>query len=316
MDLVKKSKLISLLNKVLKQEGKQTSDFEVTYVCPFHRAINNVSRKKFGINLDTAEYNCFACGESGKSFKTLFKKLKVSPALYKELYGIIGEHFKPNYGKPKREQDLLKLPDEFLSLAVPTTSLFWRHAFQYLRKRNITRDDILRYNIGYCEEGKYRNRIVVPSYDKDGNLNFFTARDFLNSSYLKYLTPDWSKDFIGFELYINWNEPITLVESPFNAITIRNNAIPLFGKIIPTSLIESILENDVKRLNLCLDKDAREDSMRIYQILKSKIGNDIQIFFVELTKKDPNEIGFDEMCSLIKNSKEIDFSFLMKEKMT
>jgi DNA primase len=315
VDLVKKSKLTALLNKVLKQEGKQTSESEVTYVCPFHKAINNVHRKKFGIDLDTAEYNCFACGESGKSFKSLFKKLKASPALYKELYGIIGEHFKPNYGKVKKEQELLKLPDEFLSIAVPSNSICYRHAVQYLKNRNITRDDVLRYNIGYCEDGKYRNRIVVPSYDKDGNLNFFTARDFFNSSYLKYLTPDWSKDFIGFELFINWNEPITLVESPFNAITIRNNSIPLFGKIISTSLIESILENDVKRVNLCLDRDARKDSIKIYQKLKSIIGNDIQIFFIELTQKDPNEIGFLKMCELIKNSTEIDFSFLMKEKM-
>lgn len=312
MDLVKKSKLVSLLNKVLKQEGKQTSDFEVTYVCPFHKAINNVSRKKFGINLDTAEYNCFACGESGKSFKTLFKKLKVSPALYKELYGIIGEHFKPNYGKPKREQDLLKLPDEFLSLAVPTTSLFWRHAFQYLRKRNITRDDILRYNIGYCEEGKYRNRIVVPSYDKDGNLNFFTARDFLNSSYLKYLTPDWSKDFIGFELYINWNEPITLVEGVFDAISIRRNAIPLFGKIMSPSLKEAIFEYDVTKVNVCLDNDAMKNALEISDYL-SKQGIDVNL--IKLGGHDPSSLGFEKTMMEINSSKTMEFSDIISMKM-
>jgi len=184
MDGFQKNKLVVLLNKIMGQEGKLINDHEITYVCKFHKAVNNVSRKKFGINLDTAEYNCFACGESGKSFKSLFKKLKVSPALYKELYGIIGEHFKPNYGKPKKEQELLKLPDEFLSIAVPSNSICYKHAVKYLKNRNITRDDVLRYNIGYCEEGRYRNRIVVPSYDRDGNLNFFTARDFLNSSYL------------------------------------------------------------------------------------------------------------------------------------
>ena len=74
-------------------------------------------------------------------------------------------------------------------------------------------------------------------------------------------------------------------------------------------------QNDVKRINLCLDKDARKDSIKIYEKLYSKIGNDIQICFVELTKKDPNEIGFEEMYNLIKNSKEIDFSFLITEKM-
>jgi DNA primase len=315
MDLVKKSKLISLLNKVLKQDGKQTSDFEVTYVCPFHKAVNNVTKKKFGINLDTAEYNCFACGESGKSFKTLFKKLKVSSNLYKELYVIIGEHFKPIYKRNVKGKELLKLPDEFLSMAVPVNSILYKHAFKYIRNRNITRDDILRYNIGYCEEGKYKNRVIIPSYDKDGNLNFFTGRDILNVSSLKYLTPDWSKDFIGFELYINWSEPITLVESPFNAITIRNNSIPLFGKIVSHSLKEAILENDVKHINICLDNDAEKDSYKIYNELKNLTNGETKIRFVKLTDKDPNEIGFDKMTNLIKNSKELDFSNFLLMKM-
>lgn len=312
MDLVQKSKLTFLLNKVLKQEGKQTSDFEVTYVCPFHKAINNISRKKFGINLDTAEYNCFACGESGKSFKTLFKKLKVSPALYKELYGIIGEHFKPNYGRVKKEQDLLKLPDEFLSIAVPSNSICYKHAVRYLKNRNITRDDILRYNIGYCEDGKYRNRIVVPSYDANGDLNFFTARDFLNSSYLKYLTPDWSKDFIGFGLYINWNEPITLVEGVFDAISIRRNAIPLFGKIISQSLKEAIFEYDVCKVNVCLDDDAVKNALEISNYLSNQ---GIDVSLIKLRGHDPSSLGFEKTTSEINSTRTIEFSDIISMKM-
>lgn len=312
MDLVQKSKLTFLLNKVLKQEGKQTSDFEVTYVCPFHKAINNVSRKKFGINLDTAEYNCFACGESGKSFKSLFKKLKVSPALYKELYGIIGEHFKPNYGRIKREQNLLKLPDEFLSIAVPSNSICYKHAVRYLKNRNITRDDILRYNIGYCENGKYRNRIIIPSYDKDGNLNFFAARDFLNCSYLKYLLPDWSKDCIGFELFINWKEPITIVEGPLDAISVRRNAIPLFGKIISPSLKEAIFENDVLKINVCLDDDAMKHALEISSYFSNQ-GIDVNL--IKLGGHDPSSLGFEKTTSEINSSKTMEFSDIISMKM-
>ena len=42
-------------------------------------------------------------------------------------------------------------------------------------------DDILKHNIGYCDEGKYSNRIIIPSYDSDGQLNFFVGRDFYKS---------------------------------------------------------------------------------------------------------------------------------------
>lgn len=305
MNLVEKNKLLGLLNRALGQIGKQVSDHEVMFICPFHQAVNNVDRKKFGINLDTAGYNCFACGESGKSFKTLFKKLKVKPALYKELYSIIGEQFKPNYGKVKEKEVGLKLPDEFLSIAIPNNSLEYRHALNYIKKRGITRDDILRYNIGYCESGVYKNRIIIPSYDKDANLNFFSARDFLNSSYLKYLLPPWSKDIIGNELYINWNEPITLVEGSFDQLAIRNNAIPLFGKTLSSSLKEAILENDVKRVNICLDNDAIKDSIRISDYLNQF---DIDVRLIKMDDKDPSIIGFNGMTTIINSSKTIDFS--------
>lgn len=316
MNLVEKSKLILLLNKVLKQTGRQVSDREVVYVCPFHTAIHNVDRRKFGICLDTAAYNCFACGESGKSFKTLFRKLKVKPALYKELYSIIGDKFRPDYGKPRQKETDLRLPDEFQSMAVPTKSLEYRHALAYLKKRGVTRDDILRYNIGYCEEGLYRNRVVVPSYDADANLNFFSARDFLNCSSYKYMFPPWSKDVIGFELFVNWEEPITLVESVFNAITIRKNAIPLFGKIISPTLKTALIENGVMKVNMCLDSDADGDTIKLCDDIK-KFTNEaeIEVHIVELPLKDPNEIGFEKMNQLINAAPEADFAYLFKKRL-
>lgn len=312
MDLIQKSKLIGFLNKVLKQVGQQTSEKEIVYICPFHRAINNVNRKKFGIDLDAAEYNCFACGESGKSYKSLLKKLKVSPALYKELYSIIGEHFKPNYTKSTKKNTDLQLPDEFKNMAIPSNSPGYKHALKYLKSRSITRDDILRYNIGYCEEGIYKNRIVIPSYDKNGNINFFSARDYLNSSYLKYLLPNWSKDIIGFELFINWNEPITLVEGAWDSISIRNNAIPLFGKIMSNCLKEAILENDVKRVNICLDNDALRSSIKISDYLTSY---GVNVHLIEMDEKDPSVLGFDKIHTLIENSEEMDFSKMFSIKL-
>jgi hypothetical protein len=53
-----------------------------------------------------------------------------------------------------------------------------RHALAYLKKRNVTKQDILKYNIGYCDSGQYNNMIIIPSYDSTGRLNYFTARSF------------------------------------------------------------------------------------------------------------------------------------------
>jgi DNA primase len=196
-------------------------------------------------------------------------------------------------------------------MANPNKSLEYRHALNYLKKRNITRDDILRYNIGYCETGLYRNRIIIPSYDKDASINFFSARDFLNTSNYKYLLPPWSKDIIGFELFINFQEPIVLVEGSFDAISIRNNVIPLFGKIMSNALKEAILENDVKRVNICLDNDAIKDSLKIVDYL-TPFGIDVRL--IQMKDKDPSIIGFADMSIAINTSKMMDFAdvFLMK----
>ncbi len=315
MNLVEINKLIILLNKALKQIGKQTSNNEITYICPFHVAVHNVDKRKFGVSFD-GQWNCFACGESGKSFRTLFKKLKVPTSYYKELYAITGDKFRPEYHKKKTEENL-RLPSEFLPLCVPSKSVIYKHALYYAKKRGLTRDDILRYSIGYCEDGLYKNRIIVPSYDKDSNLNFFVARDIFDTSRLKYLMPSWSKDIIGFELFINWNEPITLVESVFNAITVRKNSIPLFGKIMSNSLKAAIIENGVSKINVCLDKDAEEDTIKMVDNI-NKFTNEvgIEVYIVELPLKDPNEIGFEKMNELINSAPEADFEYLFKKRLS
>jgi len=62
----------------------------------------------------------------------------------------------------------------------------------------------LKYSIGYCESGKYKNRIILPSYNENGELNYFTARDFYDYSNKKYLNPTFDKgNNIINEIFIN-----------------------------------------------------------------------------------------------------------------
>jgi hypothetical protein len=80
--------------------------------------------------------------------------------------------------------------------------------------------------------------IIIPSYDANGKLNYFTARSFEKDPYTKYRNPETSRDIIPFELFINWDLPIILCEGPFDAMAIKRNAIPLFGKNIQSILNE------------------------------------------------------------------------------
>jgi DNA primase len=195
-------------------------------------------------------------------------------------------------------------------LVVPVDSPEYKNAIYYLKKRGLTRDDIVRYNIGYCEKGEYDGHVIVPSYDADGKLNFFMGRRYYNvERVIPHKKPEVPMNLIGFECFVNYSEPLILVEAPLNAITIRKNAIPLFGKYPSKKLYEAIILNGVKVVYVCLDSDATQDALQICERL---LRLNVTPYLVELQGgKDPNELGFEKTWSFIKTAKEVDFPRLM-----
>jgi len=169
----------------------------------------------------------------------------------------------------------------------------------------------MKYNIGYCESGRYANRIIVPSYSKTGQLNYYTARDFYNYSKLKYLNPkvDKSKIIIN-ELFINWSFPIVLCEGVFDAMAIKLNAIPLLGKYI-SPLLKSKLIQYNSTIYFALDSDAHIDAITGADEL---IEEGLNIFIAKLPKgKDPGDLGFEKMQNIISRAKKYDKSDILKE---
>ena len=73
------------------------------------------------------------------------------------------------YKRDKKDEGSTTI-EEFKPLWNGRDSIVKRHP-SYLYKRGINDKDILKYNIGYCDDGLYSNRIL-PSYDSDGQLNF------------------------------------------------------------------------------------------------------------------------------------------------
>ena len=308
--------IISTLNKLLNQTPKIRKGTDAVYYCPSCKHY----KRKLEINLHTGKYNCWVCGFSGTSFKTLFKKLN-APSEYYTSIGLsqkqytkkINTDFSISFeNESLEEKKPVKLPKEFKSFTEPSNELEYKHAIKYLKSRNITKNDIIKYNIGYCTEGEFKNRIVIPSYDSNGILNFYTARSFFETKGLKYVSCSSSKNIIGFELFINFEQPITLVEGPFDAISVKNNCIPLFGKTLSKRLKLKLLEYDVPMVHILLDNDALKDSIKICEFL---IKNSIPTKLIILDGKDPNIIGFEKTWQIIESSDTIDFEKLFKLKL-
>ena len=300
------TELIQLLDKVLKSRGQSLKkNNEYMWWSPF---ISH-HKPKLQVNIQTGKWHCWVSNQGGHNLFQLFKRVGASKQDYQSLSKLLGETIFVK-DTTAGQQDI-RLPDEFKSLSEPHTSIIRDHALLFLKKRGITTEDIKRYNIGYCTEGLYQNRIIVPSYDEHGKLNYFVGRDFYAST-LKYKNPPISKDIIGFDLYVNWSLPIILVEGVFDSISVKNNSVPLFGKTILPKLYQKIVEKKVKDIFIVLDSDAFDDAI---QMTEKFVNEGINVNFVKLNGKDPNDLGYKSMISELDNSLPMDFKQIMEMKL-
>lgn len=301
--------LVTLVNSIL-GTGKSTARNNYAYDCPFCNKTKklevNLTENKEGKN----PWHCWSCDMRGTTIFNLFKQLKVDSSKTQELKSLVKSSV--TY-KTQHNTDTLKLPLEYVSLINPPieTDIVARHALAFLKKRNITKSDIIKYNIGYCPTGQYKNRIIIPTYDKNGNLNYFTARSFDNSSY-KYMNPEASRNIIANEHLINWDIPLILCEGLFDAMAIKRNVIPLLGKNIPQEVMKKIVTSKVDKIYIALDKDAIKQSLKFCEKLMAE-GK--EVYLVDLQDKDPSEMGFSSFTNLIQNTYPLNYSLLLEKKL-
>ena len=300
--------IVYLLDRVIGSKGRKLKKpNEYMYWSPF--VVHH--KPKLQVNIVTGKWHCWVSNAGGYNLFQLFKKLSATNDQFIELRGIVDEISYGYESKEVRKEGKVELPKEFLSLVYKHPSPVYKNAMYYLSKREITYEDILKYNIGYCDQGLYTNRIIIPSYDDSGQLNFFVGRDIFESK-MKYRNSPTPKDVVGFELFINWDEPIVLCEGPFDAIAVKRNAIPLFGKTILSNLKRRIIEKKVKQVYISLDRDAFKDSLKM---VEEFMKNDIDVYFVNLPEKDPSDLGFEKIIPLLKETEKMKFSDLMRYKL-
>jgi len=306
------TRLLHITESVL-GKGKVTNKGNVAFNCPFCHS----TKKKLEVQLITSDkgenyWHCWICNAAGKKMSTLFKALNVGRDKVSELYKILKIQPK-SYEKGFYDDVIVELPKEYTPLYKTSDSTEYKNAIHYLRsKRNISLSEIVKYGIGYCESGEYAKKIIIPSYDEAGKLNYFVGRAYYDVESFKHKNPEASKNIVGFELFINWSLPLVLVEGAFDAIAVRRNAIPLFGKTISEDLRKKIIEYKVSKLYICLDKDAQKQALAHAEYF---MNNGVEVYFVNLHEKDPAEIGFESMCKLIKSTKPLTFSKFIEYKL-
>lgn len=302
--------LVTLVNSVM-GSGKATARNNYAYHCPFchhHKPKMevNLTENREGKN----PWHCWACDVRGTTIYSLFKQLKVDVNKFTELKSLV------KTSKSIKETQVVSsvsLPNEYISLNnVDNSGIMARHALAYLKNRHVSKYDIIKYNIGYCKEGLYKNMIIIPTYDADGRLNYFTARSFEKEPYVKYRNPSASRDIVPNEHLINWNVPVILCEGLFDAMAIKRNAIPLLGKNIQSSLMKKIVTSVVDKIYIALDRDAIKQALKFCERLMAE-GK--EVYLVDLQDKDPSEMGFENFTRLIQNTVPLTYYDLMEQKL-
>tara|TARA_R110001583_G_scaffold7472_1_gene36959 strand:- start:4164 stop:5102 length:939 start_codon:yes stop_codon:yes gene_type:complete len=264
---------------------------ELLFSCP---ACNH-RKLKFSVNLDKNAYKCWICDYRGRNLRRVVRRFGSYTELQKwdQITNRTDlERFSELFMEPEHREETqkLELPQEFVSLCATNIPATGMYAMRYLQKRGIEYADILKWKIGYCFSGEYKNRIIVPSFDDDGDISYFVARSYNGDSY-KYKNPRVSKNITFNELYVDWNSDLIIVEGIFDAL-VAGNAVPILGSTLrpDSKLIREIVRHDTP-IYIALDPDARAKENKIIETL---LKYDIEMYKVDVS-------GYEDVGVMPKN---------------
>ena len=224
-------------------------------------------KKKLSIDTSTWRYHCWVCGEKGGNPFKIIKK-----HCGHELASEFSERFlnKRASFEDAEQEVSLKIPDGFVPLyrSLKSRDPDVKDCLSYLSKRGITERQMWYFKLGTVKSGPLRRRIVIPSFDFDGVLNYYSARSIDESSYKYINSKSKKKDIIFNEINIDWSSELTIVEGPFDLFSCDFNSTCLLGSSLSLDsyLFKRIASNKTPVL-LALDEDMKQKSAKIADTL-------------------------------------------------
>jgi DNA primase len=141
----------------------------------------------------------------------------------------------------------------------------------------VTPTQIEEYQLGYCSEGQYSGRVIIPSV-WEGRTEFFMARDIEGKSRSKYLAPEGGKGGSVFNLSkaTACPGPIVVCEGALGAIHVGPNAVATFGKEATAQQARRIAEHTTSVVVL-YDQGAEVHSWKLAEKLHRLDVPDVRI---------------------------------------
>lgn len=323
---------ISFIQKAFgdgKLDGRKNN---IQLVCPFCKNIKggSYSKRKLAIKTTKPHFvHCWVCGYKNRNiYRLLSKWAPEHLAEYKNSF-LDAEELKASEAEATQGYRPVVLPKGFTLLAdafarLDSLSSYQRRyvekAIDYLKERGIkTQAELWYWKFGittFYKEG-CKDRIIIPSFDRSGTLSYWTGRSWRTRPRKKYNNPICNRREIIFnELNVDWNEPLTIVEGPFDLLKCNENATCVLGSelTLEYELLQKIVKNRTPVI-LAFDPD-KEGQSKQFDLANRFLEFDIPVKIVEYNdeSKDVGDLTKTEFIDLLGSAKTYSTDYHLKRK--
>lgn len=292
---------ITFLRKVFGSVAVPRGKGDPSISCP---KCKSGEKKKLAIRLEDDRTHCWVCGLGGRLI-SLLVQYKPS-AVHEYITKFAGKNISlldVDMGPPKE----VVIPTGFRMLApnIDLNDMEIRWSINYLKRRGLGNRDLWYFKFGISTDETMKRRVIMPSFNAEGKLNFYTGRAIDDNAFRKYMNCDAEKKSIIFnEINIDWTKELSLVEGPFDLTKCDDNATCLLGSSLSedSRLFQQIYKHKTPII-LALDKDMETKSwQRIARLLASY---DISVKLLDLGKhKDVGEMSRAQFIEAKRNAVE------------
>ena len=275
--------------------GSPQTDWRVE--CPFCESLTGTPdlKGKLHIGIDIQAVHCFRCGYkanwvkfvmdvTGCNYANALGELYVVPKIRQDISKTLINGLSVS-NAVKTSLDDVNLPSDFVPLVRESldSKILLDTARKYALGRGFSDYYWKRYNLGVSSSIGWR--LVIPVEGQ-----YWQARSLAKWLEPKYINPDYDADkFIFNSSALEDYDDVVICEGCFNAMAVGDNAIAILGKEVPVKKLHRLVDANVKRYIVALDKDAMRWSNDLANKLQ-RAGKEV-IVWSFLTDKDAADGG-------------------------
>lgn len=230
---------------------------EINICCPFcvekgQQRLDD--RFRLGINTRTGKAHCFNCGWSShkNGVRLIARRLEM------------GEITSGPSEKKEKKAEPVRLPEDFALLWDVRKDAWYRDAWTYLVRRQVTEQQIQEKRVGVSMTGRYAYRIVFPMYNGSNKLIGIVSRDFTGKQEPPYLNSRGDKGLYNLPAPKNRRHALVLTEGVFDALAVeratarlsnRPDTAAILGRALTPIQEAQLKESGYEAIILWLDGD-------------------------------------------------------------